>query len=87
MTAGCPKCGYQFPNVALTKQQKRLLDYITKYRKEKGITPSYEEMRKAFKLASRSGIHRLVVLLEQRGAIVRRREIARTIIPTTELRA
>lgn len=87
MTIHCPHCNHAFSVSALTKQQKRLLDYIEKYRADKGVTPSYEEMRKKMKLASRSGIFRLVILLVERGAIVREHYGARSIIPITELRA
>ena len=54
----------------LTKKQKTLLDYLNSYIKKNGISPSFEEMKNAVNLKSKSGIHRLVVSLEQRGEFI-----------------
>ena len=50
----------------LTKKQKELLTYIQTFQSKNGLTPSYEEMKSALNLKSKSGIHRLIVL-EERG--------------------
>lgn len=53
----------------LTGKQHQLLSYLIDYQAEKDITPSFDEMRAAIGLASKSGIHRLVSALEERGYI------------------
>ena len=53
----------------LTGKQHQLLSYLIKYQAQKDITPSFDEMRVAIGLASKSGIHRLVSALEERGYI------------------
>ncbi len=53
----------------LTGKQHQLLTYLIDYQAEKDITPSFDEMRTAIGLASKSGIHRLVSALEERGYI------------------
>ena len=53
----------------LTGKQHQLLSYLIDYQAEKEITPSFDEMRAAIGLASKSGIHRLVSALEERGYI------------------
>ena len=53
----------------LTGKQHQLLSYLIDYQAEKDITPSFDEMREAIGLASKSGIHRLVSALEERGYI------------------
>ena len=53
----------------LTKKQHQLLTYLIVYQAEKDITPSFDEMRAEIGLASKSGIHRLVSALEERGYI------------------
>tara|TARA_Y100000385_G_scaffold291194_1_gene367771 strand:- start:1072 stop:1707 length:636 start_codon:yes stop_codon:yes gene_type:complete len=63
----------------LTKKQKTLLLLIDKKIKETGITPSYDEMKDSLGLASKSGIHRLITALEDRGFIRRLPNKARAI--------
>ena len=54
----------------LTQKQKELLDFISKHIAEtKGVAPSFEQMKDAVSLKSKSGVHRLVTALEQRGHI------------------
>ena len=53
----------------LTKKQNELLIYINQNLRETGVAPSYEEMREALDLRSKSGIHRLINALEERGFI------------------
>ena len=55
----------------LTKKQKNLLLYINKKLRASGISPSYEEMKDSLNLKSKSGIHRLISALEERGFIRR----------------
>lgn len=55
----------------LTSKQRKLLIYIFDYIKETGVSPSYDEMKEALDLASKSGIHRLITALEERGFIRR----------------
>ena len=55
----------------LTAKQKELLLYIHTHIKEEGISPSYDEMKDALNLASKSGIHRLIKALEERSFIRR----------------
>ena len=55
----------------LTKKQKNLLLFINKKLRASGISPSYEEMKDSLNLKSKSGIHRLITALEERGFIKR----------------
>jgi repressor LexA len=55
----------------LTPKQHSLLLYIDNYIKESGICPSFEEMMQAIKLRSKSGVHRLITALEERGFLRR----------------
>ena len=55
----------------LTKKQKNLLIFINEKLKRTGISPSYDEMRISLNLKSKSGIHRLISALEERGFIKR----------------
>ncbi|MCF6328759.1 MAG: transcriptional repressor LexA [Henriciella sp.] len=55
----------------LTSKQKELLLFIHKRIKDDGVSPSFDEMKEALNLASKSGIHRLIVALEERGFIRR----------------
>ena len=61
----------------LTKKQKELFDYLKTYVAKNSISPSFEEMRIAVNLKSKSGIHGLVTSLEQRGFIKRLKHKAR----------
>ena len=55
----------------LTKKQKNLLMFINKKLRSSGVSPSYEEMKHSLNLKSKSGIHRLITALEERGFIRR----------------
>lgn len=55
----------------LTQRQLQLLKYIQEYVREHNVSPSFEEMRAALRLKSKSGIHRLIQGLEERGYIRR----------------
>jgi len=54
-----------------TEQKHELLLFIHKHLKESGISPSFEEMKEALDLKSKSGVHRLIGALEERGFIRR----------------
>jgi repressor LexA len=55
----------------LTQRQHQLLQFIHGYLRDHGVPPSFEEMRAALRLRSKSGIHRLITGLEERGYIRR----------------
>ncbi|MGB2932532.1 MAG: transcriptional repressor LexA [Methyloceanibacter sp.] len=55
----------------LTSKQKELLMFIHERLKETGIPPSFDEMKDALDLKSKSGIHRLITALEERGFVRR----------------
>ena len=63
----------------LTKKQKNLLLFINKKLRSTGISPSYEEMKNSLNLKSKSGIHRLISALEERGFIKRLAHKARAL--------
>ncbi len=55
----------------LTRKQSELLTYIQARLAESGVSPSFEEMKDALELKSKSGVHRLISALEERGFIRR----------------
>src|SRR5436190_15478451 len=55
----------------LTAKQRELLLFIDRRLNESGISPSFDEMREALELKSKSGVHRLISALEERGFIRR----------------
>src|SRR5690606_16831505 len=55
----------------LTRKQLELLMFIHERLKETGVPPSFEEMKEALDLRSKSGIHRLITALEERGFLRR----------------
>ncbi|WP_428493197.1 transcriptional repressor LexA [Rhodopila sp.] len=63
----------------LTRKQYELLVYIERHLKQTGFSPSFEEMKDALKLKSKSGIHRLISALEERGYLARRHHRARAL--------
>ncbi|MBD1138227.1 transcriptional repressor LexA [Pelagibacterales bacterium SAG-MED41] len=63
----------------LTKKQKNLLVFINKKIRSSGISPSYEEMKNSLNLKSKSGIHRLISALEERGFVKRLAHKARAL--------
>ena len=69
----------------LTKKQKELFDYLSNYIAKNSISPSFEEMKNAVNLKSKSGIHRLITSLEQRGFITRLKHKARAMEITKTL--
>jgi len=63
----------------LTRKQLELLDFINKRLQADGVPPSFDEMKEALDLRSKSGIHRLITALEERGFIRRLAHRARAI--------
>ncbi len=63
----------------LTRKQHELLLFIDKHLRETGFSPSFEEMKEALTLKSKSGIHRLISALEERGFLARRHHRARAL--------
>lgn len=73
----------------LTKKQHQLLVFIKERLDATGVAPSFEEMKEALELKSKSGIHRLITALEERGFIRRLPHRARAleVVATPELPA
>jgi len=68
----CPRSHHIFgKRFMLTHKQHELLLFIHQCVAESGIPPSFDEMKKAVDIASKSGVHRLIVALEERGFIRR----------------
>ena len=63
----------------LTRKQLELLLFINERLKEEGVPPSFEEMKTALDLQSKSGVHRLIVALEERGFLKRMPNRARAL--------
>ena len=63
----------------LTRKQHELLSFIDEHLTRTGFSPSFEEMKEALQLRSKSGIHRLISALEERGFLKRRHHRARAL--------
>src|SRR6187551_1775437 len=63
----------------LTAKQRELLLFIDARLKDSGISPSFDEMKEALDLKSKSGVHRLISALEERGFIRRLANRARAL--------
>ncbi|MFT9377103.1 LexA family protein, partial [Komagataeibacter saccharivorans] len=63
----------------LTKKQHELLLFIDGHLRRTGFSPSFDEMKDALGLRSKSGIHRLISALEERGFLHRRHHRARAL--------
>src|SRR5882724_13301511 len=63
----------------LTRKQYELLMFIHERVRESGIPPSFDEMKDALDLKSKSGIHRLITALEERGFLRRMEKRARAL--------
>ncbi|MGH7057415.1 MAG: transcriptional repressor LexA [Acetobacteraceae bacterium] len=63
----------------LTRKQHELLVFIDRQLKTSGFSPSFEEMKDALQLKSKSGVHRLILALEERGFLRRRHHRARAL--------
>src|SRR5258708_10479304 len=67
-----PKSGRRFgEKTVLTRKQNELLMFINKRLNDGGVSPSFDEMKEALRLKSKSGIHRLITGLEERGFLRR----------------
>ena len=66
-------------HAVLTRKQHELLTFIDRHLRETGFSPSFDEMKAALGLRSKSGIHRLISALEERDFIARRRHRARAL--------
>lgn len=67
--------------MTLTRKMRELYDFIVAYSQENnGVAPSFDEMKDAVSLASKSGVHRLITALEERGVIRRLHNRARAIV-------
>ncbi len=69
----CPCCQHEFSDppspAGLTRVQARTLRVIETLIAQHGLSPSFDEIRSALGLASKSGVHRVVVALRERGLI------------------
>jgi repressor LexA len=63
----------------LTRKQHELLIFIDRHLRNSGFSPSFEEMKDALQLKSKSGVHRLISALEERGFLRRRHHRARAL--------
>ena len=63
----------------LTRKQHELLTFIDRHLKATGFSPSFEEMKEALQLRSKSGIHRLISALDERGFLRRQHHRARAL--------
>ena len=63
----------------LTAKQHELIRFIQQRLEDTGISPSFEEMKEALDLKSKSGVHRLISALEERGFIRRLANRARAL--------
>jgi len=63
----------------LTRKQNELLMFINKRLNDGGVSPSFDEMKEALRLKSKSGIHRLITALEERGFLRRMEKRARAL--------
>ena len=63
----------------LTRKQHELIRFIQDRLEETGVSPSFEEMKDALDLKSKSGVHRLIVALEERGFLKRMPNRARAL--------
>ncbi|OGG91906.1 repressor LexA [Candidatus Kuenenbacteria bacterium RIFCSPLOWO2_12_FULL_42_13] len=66
-------------NTMLTKKQKNILDYLNQYLTKNGYSPTYEEIRKHFKLSSVSNIHQHIETLKAKGYLKKVKNKPRTI--------
>src|SRR3546814_6577025 len=77
--SGPAPTGHHGERPMLTAKQHELLHFIQQKLDESGISPSFEEMKEALGLKSKSGIHRLISALEERGFLRRLHNRARAL--------
>lgn len=63
----------------LTKKQKKVIEFIQKYSKNHGFSPSHDEIRKHFRLSSVSTVNHYMKVLEEKGYIKRKKNAARAV--------
>jgi len=63
----------------MTKKQKQIYEYIKNYIEEKGVSPTFEEMKNHFKLKAVSGIHQHIEALSKKGLLIKNEKSARGI--------
>lgn len=63
------RVSFQGAKVGMTRRQKQAMDFVTSYHAENGFMPSYEEIKVHLGLASKSGVHRIIHALVERGAL------------------
>ena len=85
----CPSCGRPLiMHYGITAAQKRALDFIKNYTlANDGISPSFEEIKQGIGLKSKSGVHRIVNGLADRGVLTYIRHHSRSIVILTGLAA
>lgn len=71
----------------LTRQQRRAMDFIFAYVKQHDYAPSYQEIMEAMGLKSKSGVHRIVHALAERGAVEIMPDRARSIVVNHQYQA
>ena len=79
--------GQELTPLPLTHKQAKCLAFLQVYTGENGIAPSYDELMEHLELVSKSGVHRLIAALEQRGRIARTPGRARCIRVVAPLRS
>ena len=67
----------------LTKQQKKLFDFISEKNEKEGVCPSYQEMKDHMGIASKSGIFRIVDVLCEKGLLRKNKYMARSLVVCT----
>lgn len=72
------------PRLGLTPMQQRAIDFIIGFIEKNAFSPSYDEICLAMYLASKSGVHRLVISLQERGCVRINPNKARSIYPTEQ---
>lgn len=81
-TITCPHCQGHIllrTPTAFTRKQRQCLVFIRDYMIAHRVAPAFEEIKRGLALGSKSGVHRLITGLEDRGAIVRMHERARAL--------
>ena len=63
----------------ITKRQKQILDYINRFSKKHGYSPSHEEIKKHFRLSAVSGVHQIVQTLKDKGYLNKQKNQPRSI--------
>ncbi|NGP19169.1 hypothetical protein G5575_17355 [Devosia chinhatensis] len=70
---------HKLPLAGLTSRQAQALKFIDQYQAEHDCSPSFDELREALGLAAKSGVHRIISQLVDRGRLVRMPNRARSL--------